>query len=630
MNPMPETTDARAADACLAQGLGWQLRHWALRLGCEAALAEALAALGAALVQATRQGHVCLPLAQLAPADAPLPRAALLATGVVGTPAASGACPLIVDDEDRVYLHRDFDLERRLARRLLRATRAAPQPLGEPTRAHLAALFPRAPGAPADRPDWQQVATALALRQRLLVISGGPGTGKTSTVVKLLACLLAQAPQARIALTAPTGKAAARLAEAVREHAARHAASWPAALRHALPQTASTVHRLLGVTPQGFVHHAGRPLAVDVVIVDEASMLDLALATQLLEAVPDSARIVLLGDQHQLAAVESGAVFAELSADPSQGAACRSALEDACSLPPGALQTPAPRAHAVLQDSVVWFERNYRFAADSAIGRLATQVKQGQRDEALATLRSAQGSAQGDELQWWDEAGTPPAAAVQQAWQRGYARYLQAVQDAAHDGAALARAFAGFRVLCAHREGARGMAAVNAMLDAHAQQVLAALRARHPGLPGSSFYPGRPVLALRNQPLLQLFNGDIGITLAAAAGESGPVVAFAQADGTVRRIPVQRLPEHQSAWAMTVHKSQGSEFDAVLVLLPQARSEVLTRELLYTALTRARHRVALAGSAELIAAAIQTRTQRHCGLPARLREAADEPDAATP
>ncbi|MCC7100939.1 MAG: AAA family ATPase, partial [Rubrivivax sp.] len=474
---MPHLTDPLDADAALAQGLAWHLQHWARKLGADDAAADQVGTLGTGLVQATRQGPVCLPLAQLVPGKQLLPRAALLATGVIGTPAAPGACPLILDDDNRIYLHRDFDLEQRLARRLLRAARAAPQPLTGEARTRLAALFPRAPGSAASVPDWQQVATALALRQRLLVISGGPGTGKTSTVVKLLACLLAEAPQARIALTAPTGKAAARLAEAVRDHAARHAAQWPAALRLALPLTASTVHRLLGVTPQGFVHHAGRLLALDAVIVDEASMLDLALATHLLEAIPDSARIVLLGDQHQLAAVESGAVFAELSTDPSLGAACRTALEEACALPPGALQAPAPGAPAVLQDSVVWLERNYRFAPDSAIGCLATQIKHGKADAALSALRSAHG----DELRWHDDAGATPAPAVQQEWQRGYAHFLQAVQDTPHDGAALAQAFARFRVLCAHREGARGMAAVNAALDAHAQQVLAPLLAHHPG-----------------------------------------------------------------------------------------------------------------------------------------------------
>ena len=614
---MTPTIDGPLVDG-LAEGLADHLARWARALGADDALARLVARLGQALARAARDGHVCVPLAEALPEGDVPSLDALRASGVVGTPAAPGACPLVVDDEGRVYLHRDFDLERRLARRLVRAARAAPQPLAGEMPARLAALFAgnRHHGGGDGDVDWQRVAAALALRQRLAIISGGPGTGKSTTVVNLLACLLAEQPQARIALAAPTGKAAARLAEAIRERAGHLSAD----LRARLPQTASTVHRLLGVTPQGFVHHAQRPLAIDALVVDEASMLDLALATQLLEAVPAAARIVLLGDQHQLAAVESGAVFAELSADPRLGEACRAELEAACGLAAGRLQPPAALQPGPLQDSVVWFDRNFRFAADSAIGRLATHIKAGRRDEALATLRGADGH----ELRWWDDAAPQPAAAVQAQMRDGHAAYLQALLHDAQDAAALARAFGAFRMLCARREGPRGMLAVNAALDAHARQVLAPLLARHPGPPGSAAYPGRPVMVLRNQPLLQLFNGDIGITLPAAPGEGGLVVAFPQADGGVRRIPVQRLPEHQSAWAMTVHKSQGSEFDAVLVLLPEARSPVLTRELLYTAVTRARRQVAVAGGAAALAAAIDTPTRRHSGLTARLREALSE------
>jgi exodeoxyribonuclease V alpha subunit len=612
MTPMnrPERDDP------LADGLSAQLERWALALGADPAPARRVARLGHAVSRATSEGHVCVPLAEGWPDDEPPLRRELLASGVVGTPADPGARPLIVDDDGRVYLHRHFDLERRLAQRLVRAAQPLPDALGTAVRARLAALFQGNQRPGDDAVDWQQVAAALALRQRFTVISGGPGTGKTTTVVNLLACLLADQPDARIALVAPTGKAAARLAEAIRERAAQ----LPDDLRERLPQAASTVHRLLGVTPHGFVHHAGRPLAIDALVVDEASMLDLALATQLLEAVPAHARIVLLGDQHQLAAVEAGAVFAELGADPTLSSDCRADLETACGLAPGQLQPPAPVQPSVLCDSVVWFARNFRFAADSAIGRLATQVRSGRSHEALATLRAADGG----ELQWWDDGSVPPGAALRQAMARPYDDYLAAVRRDPYDAAALAQAFGAFRVLCARREGRRGMVAVNEALDAHARQALAPLLERHPPPPGSAAYPGRPVMVLRNQPLLQLFNGDVGITLPPVDGEQGLVVAFPLADGGVRRVPALRLPEHQSAWAMTVHKSQGSEFDAVLVLLPEARSPVLTRELLYTAVTRARRRVAVAGSAAVVAAAIDAPTRRHSGLLARLREALTE------
>ena len=626
MNTRPERPDEAAAEPppdALAQAMADQLERWALALGAPPALARPVARLGHAVLRAEREGHVCVPLAEAWPDGAPPPLATLLASGVVGTPAAPGARPLIVDDEGRVYLHRSFDFERRLARRLVRSARAAPAAPGPALRRQLAALFAGGWQPGDHRVDWQQLATALALRQRFAVISGGPGTGKTTTVVNLLACLLEAEPGCRIALAAPTGKAAARLAEAIGERAAH----LPPALRERLPASASTVHRLLGVTPAGFVHHAGRPLPIDALVVDEASMLDLALATQLMEAVPPAARIVLLGDQHQLAAVESGAVFAELGADPTLGADCRADLEAACGLAPGRLQPPAPLHAGALPDSAIWFERNFRFAADSAIGRLAVQVRQGRGAEALATLREA--GADGDALRWWDDAAEAPAAAVRRHLLQAHAGYLDAVRRDPHDAPALAAALARFRVLCAQREGPRGMLALNAWLDNHAREQLAPLLQRHPAAPGSAGYVGRPVMVLRNQPLLQLFNGDIGITL--PAPEGGLAVAFVQADGQVRRVPAWRLPEHQSAWAMTVHKSQGSEFDEVLVLLPARRSPVLTRELLYTAVTRARQRVGLAGSAAVVAAAIAAPTRRHSGLIARLREAlAESPNPAPP
>ena len=234
---------------------------------------------------------------------------------MVGTPEAPAAHPLILDDDGRLYLHRYFDYERRLARRLMRAF-ARPDGRhrqGRRRRSSTACSPPTRSGW-ANRPDWQKIATALALERRLTIISGGPGTGKTTTVVNVLACVLAGNPDCRIRLAAPTGKAAARMLEAIRNAAAH----LPADLRERLPAESFTVHRLLGVLPGSgeFRHHAGNPLPIDLLVVDEASMLDLALATKLVEAVPPAAHIILLGDKDQLAAVESGAVFSELSADP--------------------------------------------------------------------------------------------------------------------------------------------------------------------------------------------------------------------------------------------------------------------------------------------------------------------------
>jgi exodeoxyribonuclease V alpha subunit len=581
----------------LADGFALQVERWAQALGDDAVTAARARQAAHALSLATGDGHVCLPLADL-PDSGDL-RRVLLSSQVVGTPAAPGACPLILDADDRLYLHRHFDAERRLAQRLMRAAAAPAEAVDAATQQRLNTLFGNAAG-----PDWQKLAAALALRHRLVVISGGPGTGKTTTVVNLLACLIEQNPQARIALAAPTGKAAARMSEALRQRAGH----LPPDLRERLPSQAATVHRLLGAFPGGFTHHAGRPLAIDALVIDEASMLDLALATRLLEAVPDSARLILLGDKDQLAAVESGAVFAELSADPTLSAACIDDLARLCHLPAAAIVPGAPLEPSPLRDSVVWLSRNFRFAADSGIALAAASVRDGRSDALLQRLRQRNDTA----LHWLDDGGAAPAPATWQCMRDGYAAYLQAVRNDCRDVAAITQAFERFRVLCAVREGRRGVEAINRQLADEARALLAPDTA-------TPWFTGLPLMVLRNDPLLKLFNGDIGIVLPGADG--APRVHFADAAGGFRAVPPLRLPPHETAFAMTVHKAQGSEFDEVLVLLPAQPSRVLTRELLYTAMTRARRRVVLAADATVLAAAVTARTRRQSGLLARLRDA---------
>ncbi|MGY5450893.1 exodeoxyribonuclease V subunit alpha [Agarivorans sp. MS3-6] len=463
--------------------------------------------------------------------------------------------------------------------------------------------------AASSRINWQQLAALQACYQPRLVISGGPGTGKTTTVTRLLALLqdlqlsAGKAPLS-IQLVAPTGKAAARLSESI--IGAKHQLNASEQTIATIPEQASTIHRLLGVIPgrAEFRHHADNPLALDMLVVDEASMIDMPLMVKLLAAMPKQARIILLGDKDQLASVEAGAVLGDLCAFISHGySANLVAFLQACSgfnLAPQQASSPL-----AIADKLCLLRKSYRFDARSGIGLLAKAVNQGHAEQALELLQS-------------QRADLPYQALNQGAYQdlltrvmQGYQPYLVALQQ----GEAMEQVFAKFhrfQLLVALRNGELGVTGLNQRLEKLLQkQGLIAL----PASTDSVWYIGRPVMIEQNDHEQQLYNGDIGICAADDTGQL--MVAFESANGLRWLLP-SRLPAHQSVYAMTVHKSQGSEFHQVAMLLPPTKQALVNRELLYTAITRAKSTFSLYADPDSISTACRNKTQRRSGLVERL------------
>ena len=405
----------------------------------------------------------------------------------------------------------------------------------------------------------------------------------------------------RIALAAPTGKAAARLQEAVKN--AKATLPCDPATKNRLPDEASTIHRLLGSIPDSaqFRHNAETPLPFDAVVVDEASMVDLALMAKLVAAIPASGWLILLGDKDQLASVEAGAVLADLCNGGEPVRFSDSFLKELKQTTRQTLPAEAASgAESELADCIVALRKNYRFGDHSGIYRLSQAVNAGNPENALQVLRESAGSSAA-QVVW--KTLPPPAplkAALQPLVLARYQEYLQAANPAA----ALA-AFGKFRILCALRSGPYGVENLNRLVE----EILAEAGLIQAGGP---YYAGRPVMVVRNDYNLKLFNGDIGIIRATAAPELR--ACFAGPAQTLREIAPLRLPEHETAFALTVHKSQGSEFERVLLILPRDDSAVLSRELVYTGLTRASAGVELWADPEIFATAVRRKISRRSGL----------------
>jgi exodeoxyribonuclease V alpha subunit len=581
---------------------------------------ESVQLLVALLSAAVRNGHVCLDLhalpAQLVQAGLDPETVALAQAGrdqISGSRlAGSGGAstPLVLDAKGRLYLRRYWEYEQRVVDDLL-ARAANPVEIEPRAVAPIAAaLFPDRSGQ-AGEPNWQLAAALVACRQRLCVITGGPGTGKTYSVARILALLAELALQQgkappRVLLAAPTGKAASRLAQAIGEASATLTGISQQA-RAQLPAVASTIHRLLrpvAGSPTRFRFGPDQPFPADVVVIDECSMVDLALFSHLLAAIPAQARLILLGDEHQLASVEAGAVLGDLCdrgaphgyserqvrwlAEASGWRLARLPIQQSATSP--------------LADSIVRLTYSHRFKPDSGIGALARAINQGNAEEAWKLLCAA-GAGEAIGL-------APPARARQiraelrNAVVRGFQPYLQA-----DDPAVRLNAFASYRVLCPHRHGPAGVSFLNRQIEAS----LAAAQLLDPYGP---WYDQRPVLVTENNYTFGLFNGDLGIVCRTAetSGPGSVTVAFLTPEGTVRYVSPWRLPAHETAFAMTVHKSQGSEFDEIDVVLPAEPTPLLTRELLYTAVTRAKKRVVVHTNQTVLATATERRIERSSGL----------------
>ncbi len=580
-------------------------------------------------------GPLLLPSQLLASLDLATWLQRIVASGLVAAADApgQGSRPLVLSGQ-RLYLRRYWSYERRIDAALRdRLTQGEAIPDDLPSR--LVQLFDS--GAVPGQVDWQKLACALATRAAFSIITGGPGTGKTTTVVRLLALLQAPAVEQgrplRIRLAAPTGKAAARLTESIGQQVERLTVS--PQVREQIPTDVSTVHRLLGSRPgsRHFLHHAGNPLPLDVLVVDEASMIDLEMMANLLDALPAKARLVLLGDKDQLASVEAGAVLGDLCRDAEEGCyspATRAWLEQISgqSLETSGLRAGDAAQHPLAQQ-VVMLRFSRRFGEGSGIGQLARLVNRQQAQAARDLLTLAPDDVfslalRGEQDRAFDRLlldGLGRGADGPQ----GYRRYLQAIGrqrpapgTAADDprwehwAGTVLHSFESFQLLCAVRRGPWGVQGLNQRVE----RVL-----DHAGLIDSQqpWYEGRPVLMTRNDYGLGLMNGDIGIALRLPDEHGEPMlrVAFARNDGRggVRFVLPSRLSEVETVFAMTVHKSQGSEFSHTALVLPDTLNPVLTKELVYTGITRAKHCFSLIEPRQgIFEAAVSRKVRRISGL----------------
>jgi len=539
---------------------------------------DVVATIAALLTDAVSQGHVCLnldyvfqhDLVQCEDKSDLLTR--LTSSNVVG--GNGDYKPLILTNDGLLYLYRYWQDEHVVAQAIRQRCQSI-----ELVNVDEAQRYFSEWQSSHDGIDWQKVAVLMALTHQFSVISGGPGTGKTTIVLRLLQMLYGQESTLKVALAAPTGKAAARLQQAISD-------SGQPSLE------AKTLHRLLGITAK---NDKGRyseksPLAIDVLIVDEASMIDISLMAKLMQALPAEARLILLGDSQQLASVESGAVLANLCANTPQFSSEFIEQINTCT---GSDLGDCEQQESLLHDSVVLLQHSYRFDDTSDIGQLAKTVQSGDIQAVYSVIEKAATPLWQQQLD---------VMSVQNHVFELYQSYFDAV--AAHkDAISCLNLFENYQVLCALKQGPHSVSSVNELIEKKLQ--------KQGWKTHKDFYLGRPIIVTQNDYRQRLFNGDTGLVL---HNEQGDLKACFINDNELRWIELSRLPSHETAFAMTIHKSQGSEFDNVSILLPEEESPLLNRELLYTAITRAKKQLILLSTEMILAKTVINQHQRETGL----------------
>jgi len=471
------------------------------------------------------------------------------------------------------------------------------------------------------RCDWQKVSVALAFTSARCVISGGPGTGKTTTVTKLLALMLNAQPDLQIKMVAPTGKAAARLTESISN--ALVDLNVEKALKDKIPTQADTIHRLLGAIQNSnhFRHNASQPLNLDLLLVDEASMVDLPLMAKLLMALPDKARLILLGDKDQLASVEAGSVLGDICTFITQCYSKKKSQQLAQITGFTCLAQVDNTSHSKMSDNLCLLRKSYRFDQYSGIGFLAKTINNGK----VSIKKLTDLCKQYDDLSYFlnNEIGLKK---LSEMLLDEYRVYLESIVIISKDNRDVVKAlltkFNQFKILCAIREGHWGVTRLNHL----AQNVLSQAgliqvdktHYQHANeINTRCWYVGRPVMITKNSYHLGLYNGDIGLCL--KDQDQQLRVYFQKADSSIVDFLPSRLPSHETVFAMTVHKSQGSEFSHTVLALPQHQVPVVTRELIYTGITRAKNKLTLFADLNMLRKAVSQKTVRYSGLVERLK-----------